>query len=98
MHRGTNWVQQSIMECLTVRLEALVKDSPDNSPFILKQKVHVKLSGGGTNIGKHLHVMNITFTILEKDKKARSWDGRHMVVIIKGEEKIRKLWKITLAP
>ena len=51
-----------------------------------QNKVRVKLSGDGTNVGKHLHVINITFTILEEGSKARSADGNHLVAVIKVPE------------
>jgi hypothetical protein len=60
-----------------MRLKVIIKNSQVKSPS--QNKVRVKLSGDGTNVGKHLHVINITFTILEEGSKAMSADGNHLV-------------------
>ena len=44
-------------------------------------RVRVKLSGEGTNVGKHLNVINITFTILDEGSKAMSADGNQLVAV-----------------
>ena len=43
----------------------------------------VKLSGDGTNIGKRLHVVNFTFTMLDEGEKAYSAEGNHVLAIVK---------------
>ena len=68
-------VQQSLKERLYVHLEHLLKVSPHDADFIKKQQVRVKLSGDGANIGKRLHVVMFTFTLLEEGNKAHSSDG-----------------------
>ncbi len=45
----------------------------------------MKLNGDGTNIGKHLHVVNFGFTILEEDK-ACSAAGNHCLAVFKEPE------------
>ncbi len=77
-------VQQSIQLRLETRLKVMIKNGQVKSSS--QNKVRVKLSGDGTNVGKHLHVINITFTILEEGSKARSADGNHLVAVIKVPE------------
>lgn len=50
------------------------------------QKVRVKLTGDGTNIGKHLHVVNFVFTILDEGDLAYSAAGNHCIAIFKESE------------
>lgn len=58
---GTIGVQQKLEDRLAVRIRHLAKD-----PLFRSKKLRVKLSGDGTNIGKHLHVINFTFTLYWK--------------------------------
>ena len=44
--------------------------------------IHVKLSGDGTNIGKRLHVIAFTFTLLDEDH-ATSAAGNHILAVFK---------------
>ena len=46
-----------------------------------------------TNIGKRLHVINVTFTILDEGTKAKSADENHLVPVIKEAENYDKLEK-----
>ena len=46
----------------------------------------VKLSGDGTHIGKRLHVLNFTFTVLEEGSRACSCEGNHILAILKEPE------------
>ena len=78
-------VQQSIKSRLETRLKVLINKgkimlAPQNN------KVRIKLSGDGTNIGKHLHVINVAFTILGEGAQAMSADGNHLVAVIKVRE------------
>ncbi|KAL9970448.1 hypothetical protein ACROYT_G022824 [Oculina patagonica] len=84
-------VQQSIKERLEIRLQSLIKNTPTNSAFKHNRKIQVKLTGDGTNIGKRLHVINVTFTILDEGAKAMAADGNHLVAIIKVTENYDKL-------
>ena len=43
------------------------------------------------NIGKRLHVVNVTFTILDEGSKAMSASGNHLIAIIKEPEDCDKL-------
>ena len=49
-------------------------------------RVHVKLSGDGTYIGKRLHVVNFTFTILDEGRKAFSVEGNYCLAINQADE------------
>lgn len=79
-------IQQDVKERVKIRLEALLKNSSPNDPFRQNSKICVKLSGDGTNIGKRLHVINVTFTILDEGNKSMSADGNHLIAIIKETE------------
>ena len=48
--------------------------------------MRVKLTGDGTRLGKHLHVVNFAFTILDEGAKAYSASGNHCIAILKEEE------------
>lgn len=65
--------------------------SPPDSPLIRDKKVRVKLTGDGTNIGKHLHVVNFAFTILDEGDLAYSSAGNHCIAIFKEPEKYDSL-------
>lgn len=62
-------VQQSFKSRLLHRLKYL-KLSPE-------EVIEVKLTGDGTNIAKHLHVVNFAFTILNEGSLASSPVGNH---------------------
>ena len=65
----------------------LNRNSSSDAPFRQNCCLHVKLSGDGTNIGKRLHVVNFTFTLLEEGALAYSAEGNHPLAIIKESEK-----------
>ncbi|CAB4026648.1 Hypothetical predicted protein [Paramuricea clavata] len=71
---NTFGIQQSIKERLEVRVQNMIKNSPATESFRQNKKIRVKLSGDGTNVGKSLHVVNVTFTILDQGSKAMSAD------------------------
>ena len=88
---NTIGVQQNIRERLTKRVEHLLKNSSPTDSIVQNKKIQVKLSGDGTNIGKRLHVVNVTFTILDEGSKAMSASGNHLIAIIKEPEDYDKL-------
>ena len=88
---GTCGVQQSLEERLRVRISELRKTAPSDAAFRKNRTVNVKLSGDGTNIGKRLHVVNFTFTLLEVGSLAYSCEGNHTLAIFKDEEKYEPL-------
>ncbi|CAB4031444.1 Hypothetical predicted protein [Paramuricea clavata] len=69
----------------------MIKNSPPTESFQQNKKIRVKLSGDATNVGKRLHVVNVTFTILDEGSKAMSADGNHIIAIIKEPENYEKL-------
>ena len=62
-----------------------VTNSPD-AEFIMTKTIRVKITGDGTKIGKHLHVVNFAFTVLDEGEKAYSASGNHCIAIIKEPE------------
>ena len=51
----------------------------------------MKLSADGTWVGRMLHVINITFTVLDEGCKAQSDSGNHLVAILQAPEKYEHL-------
>lgn len=77
MEHSTNtiwnqWCPAVIKRKVTIRAEKLVKTSPNDGAFHTNRKFRVKISGDGTNIGKRLHVVNVTFTSLDEGDAAYS--------------------------
>ena len=88
---GTCGIQQSLEERLKLRVQHLHKVASLDAPFHQQKLLRVKLSGDGTNIGKHLHVINITFTLLDEGSLAYSAEGNHALAIIKEQENYASL-------
>lgn len=88
---GVCGVQQSLEDRLRVRIAHLHQKAPPDAVFRRTKTVSVKLSGDGTNIGKSLHVINFTFTLLEEGRLAYSSEGNHALVIFKEPEKYESL-------
>ena len=63
---NTCGVQQSLQDRLRQRVQHLHHTTSLDAPFRKNLSLHVKLSGDGTNIGKRLHVVNFSFTLLEE--------------------------------
>ena len=59
--------------------------STSNETFRQNKTVNVKLSGDGTKIGKRLHVVVFTFTILDEDQTG-SAAGNHILAVFKQPE------------
>lgn len=81
----THGVQQSLKDRLQIRLEHLLKAADKTAKFIVEKWVNVKLSGDGTRIGKRLHVVIFTFTLLEEEQFCSSI-GNHILAIFKQPE------------
>ena len=64
----------------------MVRTTSDDSQFKKDKRVRIKLSGDGTYIGKRLHVVNFTFTILDEGRRAFSVEGNYCLAIIQAEE------------
>ena len=56
------------------------------SKLLLSKKLNVKLSGDGTCILKWLHVVSFTLTLLEDSEKTGSFDGNHVLAVLKTPE------------
>ena len=82
---GTVGVQQSLEDRLHTRVKRLIKTSPPNAPFLQDRQLKVKLSGDGTNIGKRLHVVGFTFTLLDENQACSS-EGNHLLAVFKEPE------------
>jgi hypothetical protein len=59
---------------------------PPDAPFLINKMVRVKLSGDCTRIGKRLHVVNFTFTLLDEGDAAYSSEGNHPLAIFQDPE------------
>jgi len=79
-------VQQALEDRLRVRICTLLQTAQPDAPFRIQQKVRVKLSGDGTWVGKRLHLVNFTFTLLEEGSAAHSHEGNHALAIFKTDE------------
>ena len=88
---GTCGVQQSLEDRLLVRLRHLIQVTPPNAPFKATQTIRIKLAGDGTRIGKHLHVVNFTFALLDEGSKAYTYEGNHILAIFKEPEDYESL-------
>ena len=84
---GVVGVQQSLKDRLINRIQHLISSTPADVSFKTKKTIRVKLSGDGTSIGKRLHVVNFTFTVLDEGSKAYSYEGNHSIAIFREEEK-----------
>ena len=76
-------VQQSIRERLLVRLRHLRSDSTSgffNRYHNHSNQLRIKLSGDGTRVGRGLHVVNFTFTLVD-EPEARSVSGNYTIGI-----------------
>ena len=84
---GTVGFQQSLEERIRVHAENLIKVSDPDSVIIKDRVLNVKLSGDRTKIGKRLHLVVFTFTLLNDRHKACSWEGNHILAVFKEPEK-----------
>ena len=82
---NTHGVQQSLKDRLKIRLRHLIASSPESASFMQNKTIHVKLSGDGTKIGKRLHVVAFTFTLLDENQ-ACSAAGNHVLAVFKQPE------------
>ena len=90
---GTCGVQQALESRLRQRVLHLHHTSDLDATFRHERCLHVKLSGDGTNIGKRLHVVNFTFTLLEEGALAYSAEGNHSLAMIKESEDYAQMFK-----
>ena len=84
---GTIGLQQSFKDRLHIRVRHLIEVSNPDAPFLQNRTLRVKLSGDGTNVGKRLHLINFTFTLLDEGSSAHSSQGNHILAVLKEPEK-----------
>ena len=53
--------------------------------------IKIKVSGDETNIGKPLHILNVTYTIINEDSAAMSEKENYVLAIIKTTEEYNKI-------
>ena len=82
---GVAGVEQKVQERLQLHLSEL--DRKGELQRLVKDKncIRVKLSGDSTKVGRSLHVINFTFTLVDKPT-AESVAGNHTLAILKTEE------------
>lgn len=84
---GVIGVQQSLASRLTATIlhaKQVCMHTPPEQLLFENNIVKVKLSGDGTNVGKRLHIINFTFTLL--DVSPGSYEGNHILLMAKCEE------------
>ena len=74
-----------------MRIKHLVQVTPSNAPFKATRNIRIKLAGDGTRIGKHLHVVNFTFAMLDEGSKVYSYEGNHVLAVFKEPEDYESL-------
>ena len=82
---GIEGVQTSFMQSLLKNCERLQKDG------VIKDCVSIKFSGDGTWVGKRLHVVNFTYTIIEEGKRAMADKGNYCLAILKIKENYNEI-------
>ena len=63
---GTVGFQQSLEDRLRIRVQHLLKSLEPDTELHCNRVLQIKLSGDGTRIGKRLHVVMFTFTLLNE--------------------------------
>ncbi len=81
-------VQQSLSERLIKCMEHLVVE---NSVFMEKMHVRVKITGDGTCISRSLHAVVIAFSIIEECANPNSPGGNHTIALLNCNEKYSEL-------
>lgn len=72
-------------------IEEQIKRLKGTGTLKLGERVRIKVSGDGTNIGKRLGVINITYTILNEKNVATSENANYLLGVIKGKENYETL-------
>jgi len=81
-HGETDGVQISFKDSLLEQVERLVIQEEIVPCDILK----IKLSGDGTRVGTRLQLLNVTYSIINKGKKASTAKGNYMLAIVKAQD------------
>jgi hypothetical protein len=78
--------QQSLSARLCVRVQHLMEHSEETALFRCNKELHVKLSGDGTWIGKRIHCVVFSFTLLEERSTVASVEGVHPLAVFREAE------------
>lgn len=73
--------QRNIKTLIQTKVEQLHREG-----ILQNQEVHIKLSGDGTWIGKNIHVVNFSFTVIEEGVRAGTASGNYLVSIFQDSE------------
>ena len=74
-----------------------LKDSLSKQTLKIKNRLNgcktikIKVSGHGTNTRKRLHILNVTYTMINEDPAAMSEKGNYVLAIIKTTEEYSKI-------
>ena len=79
---NTEGIQISFEKSLSEQIERL-KNTGELKPGDI---IKIKVSGDGTNVGKRLSVINVTYTILNEKQRAMSEKGNYLLAAIKEKE------------
>ena len=77
----TEGVQMRLADSLKEQIEKLL-----DKGVILSDKIQIKVSGDGTRVGKWLHLLNVTYTIIDEGDSAMSDKGNYVIAIIKTKD------------
>ena len=80
---NTCGIQQKLEERLSARIQHLILATSPEAEFQREKAIRVKISGDGTRIGKRLHVVNVTFTLLDEGDAAFTYEGNYILAILK---------------
>ncbi|XP_021352099.1 uncharacterized protein LOC110466641 isoform X1 [Mizuhopecten yessoensis] len=80
-------VQQSLK---TKLLQVLNSLTAEDNKFAPDGKIKIKLSGDGTNVGKRLHVVNVSFTVIN-EKRCRAASGNYPLCVMNSKEAYSEL-------
>ena len=75
-------VQMKLKDSLTEQVTRLLKEGKLHNFDSLK----IKLSGDGTRVGKHLQLLNVTYTIINEGNVAMSEKGNYVIAVIKTKD------------
>ena len=80
-------------EGVQIRLkDSLMEQIPKiEHKFGSSKNLKIKVSGDGTNIGKRLHILNVTYTIINEESAAMSEKGNYVLAIIKTTEEYNSI-------
>ena len=78
-------VQQTLQSTLPESIRTLISKVSEDSIARKDKRIRVKLSGDGTTVGKRLHLVNFTYTLV--DGLCHSYNEEHYLAIFRCPEK-----------